>query len=278
MEHFGQNYGYILYRTQLPQAMHGPLIIKDVHDFATAYIHGKLVGTFDRRNAAPDGSLPPVQVSTTGPARLDILVANDGRINVEHGMIGEVKGITEAVILDGRPLSNWSIYPLPLSSPPARPESRSSSQTIPAHEPRGSESPGGKSIEHCGFGYGNVCPNENPLHRSTVPRLQDPPTPPAQTAAPAFFRSTFTLSHTGDTFLDFSHLGKGVIWINGRNLGRYWSVGPQQTLYVSGVWLKKGINTIVVFDMLPAAHESVQGIDHPILNAPVRDKTMDSQQ
>lgn len=289
MEHFGQDYGYILYRTQLPEPMHGPLVLKEVHDFAAAYIDGKLVGTFDRRYAAPDGSLPPVQVKTTGPARLDILVANDGRINVEHGMTGEVKGITEAVILDGRPLGSWQIYPLPMSSPPAHVESHSLAGThhadsqhrtapvpTPVHEPAGN-----KSVEHCGFGYGNVCPNQNPLPGSKAPRLPDPPDPPAArstAATAAFFRTTFTLDHTGDTFLDFSHLGKGVIWINGNNLGRFWSVGPQQTLYVPGVWLKRGANQIVVFDMLPSAHESVIGLDHPILDAPVREKTMDSQQ
>ena len=273
MEHFGQDYGYILYRTQLPEAMHGPLVIKDVHDFAAAYIDGKLIGTFDRRDAAPDGSLPPTQVTTSGPARLDILVANDGRINVEHGMTGEVKGITQAVILDGRPLGDWSIYPLPMSAPPAHSGSRAASKETPVHEPRGN-----KSVEHCGFGYGNVCPNENPLRDSSAPQLKDPPATLPRTAAPAFLRTTFTLSRTGDTFLDFGHLGKGVVWINGHNLGRFWSVGPQRTLYVPGVWLKAGENEIVVFDMLPTAHEVVQGLDHAILDAPVRDRTMESQQ
>lgn len=276
MEHFGQDYGYILYRTELPEPMHGPLVIKNVHDFAAAYIDGKLIGTFDRRDAAPDGSLPPAQVSTTGAARLDILVANDGRINVEHGMTGEVKGITEAVILDGRPLGDWSIYPLPMSTPPAHLDSRPGSKAAPPHEPRGS-----KSVEHCGFGYGNVCPNENPLPGSSASQLKDPRNPsaaPLRTAAPTFFRTTFTLAQTGDTFLEFGRLGKGVVWINGHNLGRFWSVGPQQTLYVPGVWLKHGANEIVVFDMLPTAHETVQGLDDPILDAPVRDRTMDRQQ
>jgi beta-galactosidase len=273
MEHFGQSFGYILYRTQLPQPMHGPLVIKDVHDFAAAYIDGNFVGSSDRRNAAPDGSLPPVEVNTTGPARLDILVANDGRINVEHGMITETKGITEAVILDRRPLGDWKVYPLPMTSPPAYQGVRSSPAKTGTPEPRGD-----KSIEHCGFGYGDVCPNENPLRRSTAPRFQDPPTRPAQTAASAFFRATFTLARTGDTFLDFSHLGKGVVWINGHNLGRFWNVGPQQTLYLPGPWLKPGANEIVVFDMLPKFSESIQGLDHPILNASVHDQTSDTQQ
>lgn len=44
--------------------------------------------------------------------------------------------------------------------------------------------------------------------------------------------------------------GKGIIFINGKNIGRYWQVGPQQTLYIPGVWLKKGENKIVIFEQL----------------------------
>ena len=44
--------------------------------------------------------------------------------------------------------------------------------------------------------------------------------------------------------------GKGIIFINGINIGRYWKVGPQQTLYIPGVWLKKGENKIVIFEQL----------------------------
>ena len=273
MEHFGQGYGYILYRTQLPAAVKGDLYIKGLHDFAAVYANGKLAGTMDRRDAGKGGVAAPVHIATTDSAQLDILVANDGRINVGHEMTTENEGITEVVVLDGRPLSNWSIYPLPMSAAPVQPDSRSSSRTTAAHEPRGS-----KSIEHCGFGYGNVCPNVNPLPGSTTPRLQDPSIPPVRNAAPAFFRTTFTLARTGDTFLDIRKLGKGVVWINGHNLGRFWNVGPQDTLYVPGPWLKTGQNEIVVFDMLPTARESVAGLDHPILNGPVTDQTTSTQQ
>lgn len=41
---------------------------------------------------------------------------------------------------------------------------------------------------------------------------------------------------------------KGVVFINGQNLGRYWNLGPQETLYVPGPWLKPGLNEIVVFE------------------------------
>lgn len=83
---------------------------------------------------------------------------------------------------------------------------------------------------------------------------------------PTFYHGNFTLSKTGDTFLDMRKWGKGIVYVNGHHLGRYWSVGPQQTLYVPGVWLKKGINDIVVFEQLnDVMHTSLQTIAMPIL-------------
>ncbi len=61
---------------------------------------------------------------------------------------------------------------------------------------------------------------------------------------------SFDLDKTGDAFLDVSSLGKGVIWINGHALGRFWNIGPQRTLYVPAPWLKVGKNDVLIFDML----------------------------
>ena len=71
---------------------------------------------------------------------------------------------------------------------------------------------------------------------------------------------------TGDTFLDMRGWGKGCVWINGHNLGRFWYIGPQQTLYLPGVWLKQGANEIVVFDVQEHKHRSVRGLKDPILD------------
>jgi len=67
---------------------------------------------------------------------------------------------------------------------------------------------------------------------------------------PLVRKGTFHLSIVADTYLDMSKWGKGVVWVNGHNLGRYWSVGPQQTLYLPAEWLKKGNNDIVVLELL----------------------------
>ena len=62
------------------------------------------------------------------------------------------------------------------------------------------------------------------------------------------FRGTFTLDTVADTFIDTSKYTKGVIWMNGHNLGRYWQIGPQKKLYCPAPWLKKGVNEIIVLD------------------------------
>lgn len=82
-----------------------------------------------------------------------------------------------------------------------------------------------------------------------------------------FRRGHFTLDTPGDVFLDMRGWGKGAVWVNGRSIGKYWCIGPQQTLYVPGPWLKKGRNEIIVFDLDNTGHHSVAGIAQPILDA-----------
>lgn len=83
--------------------------------------------------------------------------------------------------------------------------------------------------------------------------------------APMLQKGTFSLNTVKDTYFDMSNWGKGVVWINGHNLGRYWRVGPQQTLYVPAEWLKKGINEVVVFDLLKS-QSTLTAVDKPILD------------
>jgi beta-galactosidase len=64
-----------------------------------------------------------------------------------------------------------------------------------------------------------------------------------------FFTGKFNLSETGDTYFDMSRYSKGVVFINGHNLGRYWNIGPQQRLFCPAGWLKKGENEIIVLDL-----------------------------
>jgi beta-galactosidase len=83
---------------------------------------------------------------------------------------------------------------------------------------------------------------------------------------PAFYRGTFQLNETGDTFLDMRAFEKGAAWINGHPLGRFWNIGPQQTLYVPCPWLRAGENEIIVFDLKGRANRGVRGLSSPVLD------------
>ncbi len=75
-----------------------------------------------------------------------------------------------------------------------------------------------------------------------------------------FFKGKFTLDDVADTYIDMSAYKKGVVWVNGHNLGRYWDVGPQHTLYCPAPWLKKGENEIVVFDLHMLKAKPLKGV------------------
>jgi beta-galactosidase len=83
---------------------------------------------------------------------------------------------------------------------------------------------------------------------------------------PGFWRASMQLEKPADTFLDVRSWGKGVVWINGRCLGRFWNIGPTQTMYVPGPWLKSGRNEIVVLDLLGPEKPMLAGLQEPILN------------
>jgi beta-galactosidase len=83
---------------------------------------------------------------------------------------------------------------------------------------------------------------------------------------PAFWRGSFDVGSTGDTFLDMSGWGQGVVWVNGRCLGRYWSIGPTQTMYLPRPWIKRGRNEVVVLDLTGPRSARVAGLAAPVLD------------
>lgn len=80
------------------------------------------------------------------------------------------------------------------------------------------------------------------------------------------YRATFRLDRVGDTFLNFESWGKGLVYVNGRGIGRFWNIGPQQTLYVPGCWLHEGENEILVFDIVGPREAVTEGLSHPIID------------
>ena len=88
-----------------------------------------------------------------------------------------------------------------------------------------------------------------------------------------YYRGFFNLKKVGDTFLNFETWGKGQVWVNGHLMGRIWSIGPQQTLYVPGCWLKKGKNEVIVLDIVGPKEAVVWGQAEPELNKLQLEKT-----
>lgn len=81
-----------------------------------------------------------------------------------------------------------------------------------------------------------------------------------------FYKGTFTVDEAKDTFLKLQNFTKGFVTINGFNIGRYWEIGPQQTLYVPASLLNEGENEIVVFESDGIKGEAeVEFCDTPIL-------------
>lgn len=89
------------------------------------------------------------------------------------------------------------------------------------------------------------------------------------TRGPTFFVAEFNLTESQvlDTFMDLTGWSKGIAFVNGINLGRYWStVKPQRTLYVPKEYLQAGGNEIILLEF-QACHvnRTVTFIDHPLL-------------
>jgi beta-galactosidase len=213
MEQFGQDFGFILYRTALKAGHSGKLTVTDLHDYANVYIDGMYLGSLDRTQNAQTIELP---ASTPAGAQLDILVEAMGRINYGQRMT-DPKGITEKVTLGEQILRGWQVFNLPM----------------------------------------------NAEYIKTVPTRTAQPG--AELQPGQFFRGEFYMASRGDTYLELSNWNKGVVWVNGHNLGRYWNKGPQQRLYLPGAYQLLGRNEILIFDLHKTEGgvvKSAESLDH----------------
>lgn len=207
---YGQEHGFILYKTELTGTKHGKLVVNDIHDYATVFLNGVYIGALDRRAGINSIEIP--ENDAANPI-LEIFVEAMGHINYGED-ISDRKGITESVTLDGTVLQNWSIYNLPMDK---------------------------KFIWDL---------------RSTGRSLKKPG---------VFFRGNFFLSRaagqTGaDSYIDMSGYTKGLVWINGHNIGRYWNIGPQQKLFCPSGFMREGVNEIMVFDLHQTIAKKIPGV------------------
>lgn len=98
-------------------------------------------------------------------------------------------------------------------------------------------------------------------HLSTCPQITTLPQD-----GPGLYVGKFNLKKVGDTFINLQHWGKGQLYVNGHAMGRFWSIGPQQTLYMPGCWLRKGENEIMIYDVDGPKQAFVWGQDNPELD------------
>ncbi len=227
MEEFDQGWGSIIYSTTLPELKgQSKLTIKEGHDYLQVFIDGKYIGALDRRMGEKEILLP----SCRKGARMDILVEAMGRINFGRA-IKDFKGINSDVTLTTQ-------------------------------------------IEGIDFS-GNIKKWDNYLipdsydeylKKNYKPLTNTKVRDDKGQRVPGFYKATFDVKKPGDTFLNFEHFGKGLVYVNGYGLGRIWEVGPQQTLYVPGCWLKKGKNEVVVFDVVGPDDAVSEGLDKPVID------------
>lgn len=210
-EALGQDYGFVLYKTELKGQKEGKLIVSDIHDYATVFLNGTYIGKLDRREGINTIDIPAGNVET--PV-LEILVEGMGRLNYGKNIIDR-KGITDSVTLNGTTLLNWQIYKLPMNK---------------------------KFIWDL---------------RSTATSSKKPG---------IFFRGNFFLTRAegnvgADTYIDMTNYVKGIVWINGHNLGRYWNIGPQKRLYCPSTMMHEGMNEILVLDLHQTVAKPLSGFD-----------------
>ena len=217
-EQMDMGWGTMNYSTELPEIpVRSVLTIDEAHDYAQVFVDREYIGTIDRVQRQRSLTLPPVKKGQT----LAILVEGMGRINFGRA-INDPKGITGPVALRaeiGGDEVQWTLRDWVCERIPDT--------------------------------YANTLRAvDNRIHKD-VEVMAHPK------GRRGYYRGYFTLGKTGDTFLDMQAFGKGLVYVNGHAIGRYWNIGPQQTLYVPGCWLKKGRNEVIVLDVIGPAGKAV---------------------
>ena len=247
-EEMDMGWGTMVYKTMLPEITSESVLSGEFHDFAQVFIDGKYIGKIDRVKNEKSITIPAIKKRCS----LTIFVEGMGRINFGRaikdfkGIVGDVTLTTEnddmEMVLTPK---NWTNYAIPDDYETAKKAldwSKSVNDDIAA----------GKMTERV--------PALALMHDyEKVKQFND-------YTMPGYHRGYFNLTKVGDTFLNFETWGKGQVYVNGHAMGRIWSIGPQQTLYVPGCWLKKGKNEIIVLDVVGPKEAVVWGQAEPELN------------
>ncbi len=247
-EEMDMGWGTMMYSTRLPEITSQSVLTGEFHDFAQVFIDKKYIGKIDRVKNEKSLTIPAVKKG----AELMIIVEGMGRINFGRaikdfkGIVGNVTLTTETdnmeMVLTPK---NWMNVAIPddyQTAVKALDMVKGVNDQVAAGKVKG-------SVPALAFTQGY----------EGSKKLGD-------IMKPGYHRGYFNLTKVGDTFLNFETWGKGQVYVNGHALGRIWSIGPQQTLYVPGCWLKKGKNEIIVLDVVGPREAVVWGQAEPELN------------
>ena len=229
-EEMDLGWGMTYYVTTLPEVPVQSILTLEAHDYAQVFIDDVYIGKIDRVKNEKSLTLPPVKKGQ----KLAILVEAMGRINFGRA-IKDFKGIVGDVVINAEADEYGNEAAWTLKKWTMTPISDDYTKAVKAFDANKIERPlsDGFAKRENGRGY---------------------------------YRGYFTLKKVGDTFLNFETWGKGQVYVNGHAMGRIWSIGPQQTLYVPGCWLKKGKNEIIVLDIVGPREAVVWGQTEPELN------------
>ena len=251
-EEMDMGWGTMIYFTQLPEITSSSVLTGEFHDLAQVFIDRKYIGKIDRVKNEKSLTLPPVKKG----AELIIFVEGMGRINFGRaikdfkGIIGNVTLSTETddaeIVLTPK---NW----LNIAIPDDYETARNSLDMVKS--------------------FNAKTDIKGSIPGIAVTRNYEESAKLAEFMKPGYHRGYFNLSKVGDTFLNFETWGKGQVWVNGHAMGRFWSIGPQQTLYIPGCWLKKGKNEVIVFDVMGPKEAVCWGQAEPELNKLQLEKT-----
>lgn len=229
-EDMDMGWGIADYSTALPKIPVGSMLtLNEPHDFAQVFVDGKYIGKIDRVKNEKTLMLPPVEKG----AELCIRIEAMGRINFGRA-IKDYKGITKEVTIsaemDGHEAS-WNLKNWTIVPIPDNYETAVKALSV-----------------------GTETSKRTRQHAKLLTKA-------------GYYRGHFTLRKPGDTFLNMEAFGKGQVYVNGHAIGRFWNIGPQQTLYLPGCWLKQGRNEVIVLDVVgPKGEPTSFGQDKPELD------------
>lgn len=82
---------------------------------------------------------------------------------------------------------------------------------------------------------------------------------------PGFYKYNFELTEVLDSNLDLSGFGKGVVFVNGFNVGRFWNKGPIKSLYIPHGLFKLGENEIIIFETEGIYQDKINLVRHKVI-------------